>query len=244
MDQTFEFFNYTTATTSPSTFQLKPTFRPHTCLSHNQILQFHYRSDPRLAHKVNCTRSLSSNLPTNNSFQPMARKFDNCEAGVSSPAQYIPASTPPADESHSVSSATNKSRPSVPKITKSKAQSPSGQHKSRSSKTHSSGPSVQNSVQTTEFTDLAGPSSQQFQQPTHANMHQRGNQRSRNSYTEYQTREFINGLRAFNPNFSFQCLLKSISVILLQFMQHPYESALPIIFNTFLATLLGLPHNG
>jgi hypothetical protein len=32
--------------------------------------------------------------------------------------------------------------------------------------------------------------------------------------------------------------------MLLQFMQHPYESALPIIFNNFLANLLGFPHNG
>jgi hypothetical protein len=208
--------------------------------------QFHYRSDPRLALRVNCTCSLSSNLPTNISFRPTARKFDNCEDGISSPAYYIPVSTSPpetADEYHSVSSATNKSRPSVSKRTKSKTQSPSGRHKSRSSKTRSSGPSAQNSAQTTEFTDLTGPSSQQFQQPTHANMHQHGHQRLGNSYTENQTREFINGIRAFNPNFSFQCLLKSISVMLMQFMQHRYESALPIIFSTFFATLLGLPHN-
>jgi hypothetical protein len=137
-----------------------------------------------------------------------------------------PATPPPetADESHSDSAASNKSRPSAPKTTNSKAQSPSGQHKSRSSKTRSSGPSAP--VETTEFTDLTGPSSQQFQQTTHLNMYQHGHQRLGNSYTEHQTSEFING------------------VMPLQFMQHPYESALPIIFSTFLATLLGLPHNG
>jgi hypothetical protein len=60
-------------------------------------VQFHYRSNLRLAHKVNCTCSLSSKLPKNNSFQPTAIKFDNYEAGISSPAQYIPASTPPPE---------------------------------------------------------------------------------------------------------------------------------------------------
>jgi hypothetical protein len=49
----------------------------------------------------------------------------------------------------------------------------------------------------------------------------------------------VNCVRAFNPNFSFQYLLQSISPMLLQFMQHPYESALPIIFNNFLANLVG-----
>jgi hypothetical protein len=62
--------------------------------------QFHYRSDPRLAHEVNCTCSLSSNLPTNNSSQPTARKFDHCEAGMSSPAQCISAPTPPPETAH------------------------------------------------------------------------------------------------------------------------------------------------
>jgi hypothetical protein len=32
--------------------------------------------------------------------------------------------------------------------------------------------------------------------------------------------------------------------MLLQFMQHTYERALPVIFNNFLANLLGLLHNG
>jgi hypothetical protein len=27
-------------------------------------------------------------------------------------------------------------------------------------------------------------------------------------------------------------------------MQHPYESALPVIFNNFLSNLLGLPNHG
>jgi hypothetical protein len=58
-----------------------------------------------------------------------------------------------------------------------------------------------------------GPSSQQFQQPTQANVHQHDHQRLGNSYTEHQTREFINGVRAFNLNFSFQCLLNSIQIL-------------------------------
>jgi hypothetical protein len=57
--------------------------------------------------------------------------------------------------------------------------------------------------------------------------------------TEHQTQEFVNIIRNFNPSFSFQCLLQSLTAMLLQFMQHPYESALPVIFNTFLSHLLG-----
>jgi hypothetical protein len=108
----------------------------------------------------------------------------------------------------------------------------------------------QNSLQSTDIPQLREPSSHHSYQQSTANTHQHGlqppTQRLGNSHTEHQTEEFINCVRAFNPNFSFQYLLHSISAMLLQFMQHPYESALPIIFNTFLASLLNisLPRNG
>jgi hypothetical protein len=93
----------------------------------------------------------------------------------------------------------------------------------------------------------SNPSVQSLLQSTY-NMHQHGHhpprQRLGNTHTEHQTREFVNCVRAFNPNFSYQYLLQTISVMLLQFMQHPYQSALPVIFSNFLASLLGLPHNG
>jgi hypothetical protein len=60
------------------------------------------------------------------------------------------------------------------------------------------------------------------------------------SNTESQSHEFVNKIRSFNPAFSFQFLIQSLSAMLLQFMQHPYESALPVIFNTFLSNILGL----
>jgi hypothetical protein len=57
--------------------------------------------------------------------------------------------------------------------------------------------------------------------------------------TEHQTQEFVNIVRTFNPSFSFQGLLQSLTAMLLQFIQHPYKSAFPVIFNTFLSHLLG-----
>jgi hypothetical protein len=57
--------------------------------------------------------------------------------------------------------------------------------------------------------------------------------------TEHQTEEFVAIVRTFNPSFSFQCLLQSLTAMLLQFIQHPHESALPVIFNTILSHLLG-----
>jgi hypothetical protein len=219
---------------------------------HAEIPQLHYRQDPRLAHKLNCTCSFRSNISVNNSFQPAARETVNCKTGKSSPAQKTPASPlPPAtgDESLSDSSVAPKSRRPVPNLTITKGQRTAQQYDTtHPRKEHSSNPSDHGLLQSAEFPEPTGPRSLQFQQPTHAITHQHGHQPSRlrlgNSHTEHQTREFINCVQAFNPNFSFQYLLQTISGMLLQFMQHPYESALPVIFNNFLANLLGLPNNG
>jgi hypothetical protein len=76
-----------------------------------EIPQLHYRQDPRLAHKLNCASSSRSNLTVNNSLQPAARETVNCETGIFSPAQNIPASPPPPEtgvESHSDSSIANR----------------------------------------------------------------------------------------------------------------------------------------
>jgi hypothetical protein len=112
----------------------------------------------------------------------------------------------------------------------------------------SSIPSDQNLLQSAETPDTARLRSVQFQRPTHATLHQHGHQLPRqkqeNRYTKQQTRDFIICVRTFNPNFSFQYIVQTISVVLLQFMQHTYESALPVIFNNFLANLLGLQHIG
>jgi hypothetical protein len=59
------------------------------------IPQLHYRQDPRLAHELKCTCSLHPNLTVNNNFQPAATEPLNCETGVPSFAQNIPASHSP-----------------------------------------------------------------------------------------------------------------------------------------------------
>jgi hypothetical protein len=109
---------------------------------------------------------------------------------------------------------------------------------------HVSHLSAQNVFQSSVIPDPMGPTSHHSHQPTTANIHQLGHQPPRqrldDSNTEHQTEEIINCVRAFNPNFSFEYLLQSISVILLQFMQYPYEIAIPIILNTFLANHLRL----
>jgi hypothetical protein len=230
--------------TSPRDLPSKYTFMPHA-----EVPKLHYRQDPRLAHKLNCTCSLSSNLSVHSRFQTATRKPVSCETGIHSPAQNIPASRPrpsTMDESHSDSSVAPKSRRSVPKLARTKEHRATEQHDTTHLREeHGSNPSNQNSLQSAEFPDPTGPRILQVQQLTHANMrqhdHQPPRQRLGNSHTELQIREFINYIGDFYPNFSFQYLLQTISVMLLQ---HRYGSALPVIFSNFLANLLGIPHNG
>jgi hypothetical protein len=107
---------------------------------------------------------------------------------------------------------------------------------------------IQNTFNLSQLSHPTVPSPLQFQQPTNINMRQHFQHppglRLGNPHTEQQTSAFVNSVRDFNPNFSFQYLLQNISVMLLQFMQQPYESALPVIFNNFLSNLLGLPDHG
>jgi hypothetical protein len=65
-----------------------------------------------------------------------------------------------------------------------------------------------------------------------------------NAQTHRLTQDLIRCIRIFNPNFSFQLLIQLLSNMLHQFTSHPYPSALPIIFNSFLTALLGLPYHG
>jgi hypothetical protein len=65
-----------------------------------------------------------------------------------------------------------------------------------------------------------------------------------NAQTHRLTQYLIRCIRIFNPNFSFQLLIQLLSNMLHQFRAHPYPSALPIIFNSFLTALLGLPYHG
>jgi hypothetical protein len=65
-----------------------------------------------------------------------------------------------------------------------------------------------------------------------------------NLQTERLTHDLVNCIRIFNLNFSFQLLIQLLSIMLHQISAHPYPSALPIIFNSFLAALLGLPYHG
>ena len=206
----------------------------HIFVPHMEIPQFYYRQDPRLSHKLSCTCNSHPNPTVNNNVQPAAKEPVTSETGISPPEQNIPASPPPpgaGDEPNSDSSVAPNSRHSAPKLSRTKGQTHTQQQDTTHPREeHSYISSDQNLLQSAD------------------NMHQHGHQPPRqrlgNSYTEHQTREFVNCVRAFNPNFSFQCLLQTMSVMLLQFMQHPYESALPVIFNNFLINLLGLPHNG
>jgi hypothetical protein len=50
------------------------------------------------------------------------------------------------------------------------------------------------------------------------------------------------GLPTQTSYFSYQ--LQTISIMLLQFMQQPYDSTLSTMFNIFLANLVDLPHDG
>jgi hypothetical protein len=67
----------------------------HTFVPHAEIPQLHYGQDPRLTLKIKLHCSLRSNLSVNNSFQLTARNRVNCETGIHSAAQNIPASPPP-----------------------------------------------------------------------------------------------------------------------------------------------------
>jgi hypothetical protein len=137
---------------------------------------------------------------------------------------------PPPAKGDDLNSVTPNSRRSVPKLIKTKGHTSTQQQvTTQPREENSSHSSDQNLLQSAEFPDLTGPRSLQFQQPTHANTPPR--QRLGSSSTEHQTMEFINCVRAFNPNFSFLYLLQTVSVILLQLVQYPYESALPVIFS-------------
>jgi hypothetical protein len=198
--------------------------QPRTLAPQPRAAHLNQCPDLTTAHKVSCTCSL---VPSSSSISP-PQKPDNGEPSIS---QNSP--SPPSHESgaepHSDCSAFNQPRP--PKNTTKKLTQNNPLPTTQHFPTHSN----QNSFQSS-------------QTPPSTNFHQRSrqppSQRLGNSLNEQQTKEFINAVRTFNPNFSFHYLLQSISIMLLQFTQHPYESALPIIFNTFLANLLGLPLNG
>jgi hypothetical protein len=88
LDQVFDFFHYTTVTTSPQTFSLNQARdlpSKYTFVPHPETAQLCYRPDPWLANKVNCTGSLSSDLSANNSFQPTARKLVTVKLEYSRP---------------------------------------------------------------------------------------------------------------------------------------------------------------
>jgi hypothetical protein len=235
LEEASKFCYYTTATASPTTLLFKstawPSFQIHVCATRgSSTVALQARSVA--SHKLKCTCCLRSNLSVHSSFQPAVRKIVNCETGITFACTEHTCFAPcPAtcDESHSDYSAVLKFRRSVSKLTGINNHTVTEQHDTTHlRKEHSSSPSEQNWLQSTEFPDPTGPRSLQFQQPKHANMHQHQPPRQGVSYTEHQTREFINCVRAFNLNFSFQYLLQTTSVMFLQFMQHPCESALPV----------------
>jgi hypothetical protein len=192
---------------------------------HPHFAQLHDKPVPPLPHKVSCACSLSANK----GFQPAARNPQN-----------IPAAPRPPEtggESNSDVSDTSKSPPPVPRVTKTKQK----QHKTLSSGRQVPHPSARSPLPSTEIPTCLRS---EFPSTIHTHGPQPAKQRLGNSHTAHQTEEFINCVRAFNPNFSFQLLLQSFSSMLQELIQHPYESALPIILNTFFANLLSLPHNG
>ncbi|XP_021941787.1 uncharacterized protein LOC110840825 [Zootermopsis nevadensis] len=120
---------------------------------------------------------------------------------------------------------TNISQSAAPKRTKTRPDTPTHPHRQGQKRTET-GPQ--------SLPDLRPPAQ------TNSRIPLPRQQRLGNSYTDRQTRDFVNIVRSFNPSFSFQCLLQSLTAMLFQFAQHPYESALPVIFNTFLTQLLGI----
>jgi hypothetical protein len=177
--------------------------------------QRNYRPDSSTVPKVSCTCSVNSYMPVYNSLQPTAGNPGNGDPAPPTPARNLPPSL--------VSP--------LPPQTGNESQLHSIQRQQTKTKPH-----------TNKIT--SNLSAQNSLQPTSPNFHQPSRHTLGNSQTEQQTKELINCVRAFNPNMSFQFLLQSISAMLLQIRQHPYESAFPIIFNNFIASLLGLPYNG
>jgi hypothetical protein len=132
LEQAAEFCHYTIATTSSSTFKSTewPSVQLHVYTS-TEIPQLYYRQDPRLAHKLNCTCSLLSNISVNNSFQPAATEPVNSETGISSPAHNIPTSPPPpatGDEPNSLRSAQSWPEQRDTLLTRNKAQHTRGRN--------------------------------------------------------------------------------------------------------------------
>jgi hypothetical protein len=183
------------------------------------------------------------NPPPVNNLQPPIQNTNNGEPVIS---QNSPSPPSPfyGAETHSGCPASNQTGTQAPKKS-TKKPNYNNQHSSiHHFPTHSN----QNSAITSQLPYLTELVSLPVRPPPLFNPHQHPrqppNQRLGNSKTEQQTNDFINRVRAFNPHFSFHYLLQSISIMLRQFTQHPYESALPIIFNTFLANLLAIPLNG
>jgi hypothetical protein len=185
-----------------------------------------------------------------NSYIPPARKPAFCAPGIFSPAQVSPTSSIPESgpETYSPLPSPSQPQPLTPKLTTTK----SSHNKIPPSSKHSSHHAALNSLQSTETPYPEVPSSHPFHQPPTSTLplhpqlhdHRPPSNRLGISHTELRTHEFVNCIRAFNPNFSFHHLLQSLSIMLLQFRLHPNPSALRVIFNSFLTTLLGLPLNG
>jgi hypothetical protein len=226
-------------------------------LSKDIIIQ-HSRQDPRLVHNQSCSCCVRSSMPTQTTIQPTVRKPDVSETCISPPAQDRPISPPPAvvedSDSQTHCSVIPKSRPTDPRLSVDRK---SGKRKGNNANTETeqctAHPSEeqrhrltkQNTFNLSQLSHPTAPSPLQFQQPTNINMRQHFQHppglRLGNPHTEQQSSAFVNSVRDFNPNLSFQYLLHNISVMLLQFMQHPYET---VIFNNFLSNLLGLPNHG
>jgi hypothetical protein len=205
-----------------NTFSTQPLNIPYNVHFQNRHAHTpHPRQDPRLGYKADyaCRRE-----PVPSTHLAAGNDNSNDQLSLVGPSRHNKAHTPPP--STAVHGDTEDTTSQAPRPQRSRPAKPLSQvsdtpfHNSRNSRS-----------------DLTEPD------PQHASAHNitcPQGQRLGDSNTESQCRDFVNAIRSFNPAFSFQTLIQSLSAMLLQFMQHPYESAIPVIFNTFMTNILAL----
>ena len=190
-----------------------------------QTHTLHPRQDPRLGYKADCVcRGAPTHLAAGSDSS-------NDQRSLAGPSRHNKPHTPPPStavhgDTDDISSQTPRPQRTAP------AKPPS---QDSVTQTHS----TRNSRSDLTEPDPQYPTTHNLTRP----LSYPEGQRLGDLNTESQCRDFVNAIRSFNPAFSFQILIQSLSAMLLQFIQHPYESALPVIFNTFMTNILAFNYD-
>jgi hypothetical protein len=232
----FPAMNAPNAWSRPLQFGIQtPTHNPCTTQPSNIPFNVHFQNrqthtlqssqDPRLGYKAGCACKGAPLISTHSAAGTDNSTDQRPPAG---PPRHNRAHTPPPSTAvHGDTGDTNSQAPKAQRVIPAK---PITQVSDNSTHDHRNSPSdlTEPVPQYSSAHSLTGPYT-----------YSQG-QRLGDLNTESQSRDFVNTIRSFNPAFSFQILIQSLSTMLLQFMQHPYESALPVIFNTFMSNILAL----